>query len=142
LLGPNEAVISNWVISPAITMQNGDKIIFYAKSPVNTTTGEDFIDRLQVRVNKHNDGTACGDGINPGDFDLAILDINSFYNARPNPYGFPDTWTRFEATVSGLDGPTKGRFAFRYYLEYAGDYPGDTGYGMALDQVTYKSVGH
>ena len=33
---------------------------------------------------------------------------------------YPHRWTRFTATVSGLNQPTWGRFALRYFVEGAG----------------------
>jgi hypothetical protein len=93
----------------------------------------------------------CGDGIDPGDFTVPLLDINPFYyeflkNAFNNPtnplyqqarQAYPHVWTRFEATVIGLDGPTKGRFAFRYFTEEAGN--NGRGSSIGIDAVSYTS---
>lgn len=153
-------VISNWVVSPAVTMQNGDKIIFYTRSaedlafdPVtNLPNGDstDYGNRLQVRINANNNGLNVGSGINAGDFTKLILDINPtyVYSSWQNPVAnaYPTRWTRFEATVFGLSQPTTGRFAFRYFVENGGvDLTGATvanGNAVAIDYVTYKSVGH
>ena len=113
--------ISNWAVSPELTMQNGDKIVFYTRTQLyffnNDST--DFVNRMQVRLNKTT-SLNCGDGIDPGDFTIPLLDINPFYyeflkrafNNPTNPLyqqarqAYPHVWTRFEATVIGLDGPT------------------------------------
>lgn len=132
---PNTGVISNWIVSPIKIMQNGDKIIFYANSA--------FVDngvRLQVRMNTNNTGLNCGRGTDHGDFTTPLLDINPTYDLAP-PNAFPDNWTRFEATVYGLDKPTQGRFAFRYFHEAGfADDPADGVFDcVALDSVAYVS---
>ena len=144
--------ISNWAVSPELTMQNGDKIIFYTRTQLYFFNGDstDFVNRMQVRMNKTT-SLYCGDGTDPGDFTVPLLDINPFYyeflkNAYNNPsnplyqqarQAYPHVWTRFEATVSGLNGPTKGRFAFRYFTEEAGSNGRATSIG--IDSVAYVS---
>ena len=146
------ATISNWAVSPEIIMQNGDKIIFYTRSELDEFNGvtTDFVNRMQVRINKTT-SLNCGDDVDPGDFKIPLLDINPFYKefileAFNNPadprhleakQAYPHVWTRFEATVSGLDGSTKGRFAFRYFTEDAGS--NGRGSAIGIDQVTYIS---
>jgi len=144
--------ISNWAVSPELTMQNGDKIVFYTRTQLyffnNDST--DFVNRMQVRLNKTT-SLNCGDGTDPGDFTVPLIDINPFYyeflkNAFNNPanplyqqarQAYPHVWTRFEATVIGLDGPTKGRFAFRYFTEEAGN--NGRGSSIGIDAVSYTS---
>jgi hypothetical protein len=142
-------VISNWAISPALTMQNGDTISFYTRAELyffyNDST--DFVNRMQVRMNRKNTGTITGSGTNPGDFTILLLDINPDYkeflytpyiNREPDArQAYPHRWTRFEAIISGLDGPTNGRFAFRYFMEDAGN--NGRGTSIGIDEVTYKS---
>jgi hypothetical protein len=53
---------------------------------------------------------------------------------------YPHVWTRFEAIVVGLDKPTKGRFAFRYFTELAGS--NGRGSSVGIDSVAYVSVNH
>lgn len=144
--------ISNWAVSPELIMQNGDKIVFYTRcellafGAINT----DFVNRMQVRMNKSNT-LNCGDGTDPGDFTIPLLDINPFYNEMVLQYfnnpahprhneakqAYPHFWTRFEATVTGLNEPTKGRFAFRYFTEEAGN--NGRGSSIGVDQVVYTS---
>jgi len=145
-------IISNWAVSPELTMQNGDKIIFYTRAqlyPVGTNDSTDYINRMQVRLNKTT-SLNCGNGADPGDFTVPLLDINPFYyeflkNSFNNPadplytqarQAYPHVWTRFEATVIGLDGPTKGRFAFRYFMEAAGG--NGRGSSIGIDAVSYS----
>lgn len=145
-------VISNWAVSPEITMQNGDKIIFYTRAELDFFNNDstDFVNRLQVRLNKTT-SLNCGNGTDPGDFTVPLLDVNPFYyeflkSAFNNPssplfqqarQAFPHVWTRFEATVIGLNAPTKGRFAFRYFMEGAGG--NGRGSSIGIDAVSYVS---
>jgi hypothetical protein len=142
--------ISNWAVSPELIMQNGDKIVFYTRTELlffnNDST--DFVNRMQVRLNKTT-SLNCGDGTDHGDFTVPLLDINPFYyeflksayNNPANPLyqqarqAYPHVWTRFEATVVGLNGPTKGRFAFRYFTEGAGN--NGRGSSIGVDAVSY-----
>ena len=139
--GTNAGIISNWLISPSVTMQNGDKIIFYTKTDVFGTgaTATDFGARMQVCLTETNDGLNVGDGDDPGNFSRVILDINAnedeYIPSNPNPTAYPGDWTRFEATIFGLNGPTKGRFAFRYFLHGAGG--AGAGNGIGVDSVAY-----
>ncbi|MFM9908049.1 MAG: choice-of-anchor J domain-containing protein [Chitinophagaceae bacterium] len=160
-------VISNWLISPLVTMQNGDKISFYTRTQLLPAGGGDSTDygnNLEVCFNRKNEGTNIGgiaydpedasynSSTDRGDFEL-LLTINppkyntgtSFWDYKyahslPNlfvPGSYPAQWTRFEATISGLNGPTKGRFAFRYYTLDAGSNGNASAIG--LDQVVYSS---
>lgn len=152
---PGASTISNWVISPKVTMQNGDRIIFYSRQEDTLAT---WGDRLQVCINKKNDGIECGRGLDPGDFNTVLLDINPL-NASgsptdPFPAGggypigiyyydpvsaYPAYWTRFEALVRGLDKPTVGRFALRYYVPLGGT-NGRGGNCISIDSVAYVSI--
>ena len=141
--GVDEGIISNWLISPSLTIQNGDKIVFYTKTDVFTpTTGNptDFSARMQVCINETNDGLDVGEGDNSGNF-KPILDINgnedAYQPANPIATAYPGDWTRFEATVFGLNGPIRSRFAFRYFLHGAGG--NGKGNGIAIDSVAYIS---
>jgi len=136
-------IISNWLVSPTITMQNGDKIIFYTRTAlyeIAATDSTDFANRLQVRMSK-NESVNVGNGNDVGDFNTALLDINPEYiEAHTNPtlfdpHAYPIRWTRFEAKVGGLNGPTKGHFAFRYFVEGGGS--NGLGSGVAIDSVAY-----
>lgn len=102
--------VNSWLVSPQVTLKNGDKISFYTYSK--------GLSRLQVWVNPS--GTLnVGDGVdNTGDFSSKIVDINTGYDKyETNPAkAYPTEWTRFEGTVTGLNGVVTGRIGFRYYL--------------------------
>jgi hypothetical protein len=139
-------IISNWLVSPPVLMQNGDKIEFFTRALLYDYLGDstDFVNTLMLMVNTHNTGNNVGSGGNSGDFDKTLVAINSGYKeylaSNPDPEAYPGRWTRFEGTVSGLNEPTWGRFAFRYFIN-GGGWNG-LGSGVAIDQVKYTSVNH
>jgi hypothetical protein len=118
--GAGLSFLNCWLISPALSMKNGDIISFW------TTTKESvsFPDRMQVWLNPTNDGTNVGRTENEtGDFTVKLLDLNPNYSASPYPTGYPTTWTKFEFIVSGLPNgtiPQKHRVGFRYYVKNGG----------------------
>ncbi len=141
------ATISNWLISPSLIMQNGDKIIFYTRSynqydGVSDST--DFGNSLQVRMNPTNDQIYVGTGTDVGNFTQGLLEINPNLVwssvTIPGVIAYPTQWTRFEATVIGINKPVKSRFAFRYYVTMGGS--NGNGTGVGVDSVAYQSVGH
>lgn len=141
------ATISNWLISPSLIMQNGDKIIFYTRS-YNQYNGvsdsTDFGNSLQVRMNPTNDQIYVGTGTDVGNFTQGLLEINPNLVwssvTIPGVIAYPTQWTRFEATVIGINKPVKSRFAFRYYVTKGGS--NGNGTGVGIDSMAYQSVGH
>ena len=113
--------ISNWLITPSIDVQNGDIVTFYTRkgtyaavpTPLNT-----FPDRLEFRFSTNGEFT-----VNPS---TGINDVADFTNVpiEINPTlaltGYPDSWTQFSYTVTGLTGVTSCKFAFRYYVTNGG----------------------
>jgi hypothetical protein len=89
-------------------------------------------------MNKKNDGTNVGSGYDPGDFTVTLLTVNPSHTVNADD-SYPVTWTRFEATVSGLSEPVKGRIAFRYYLPFNYQYNQPTTI-IAIDRMSYISV--
>jgi hypothetical protein len=129
--------ISNWLLAPNRTMNNGDVYKFWTR----TTTGNPFPDRLQVRLSTAGASTNVGSGPTAvGDFTTLLLDINPTY--LPSPAGYPDVWTEFTITISGLAGPTSGRLGFRYFVEMGGP-TGDNSNYIGIDTFSYTpgSVG-
>jgi hypothetical protein len=129
-------VLSNWIVSPSTYMKNGDKIIFYTRVDVNTVS-----DRVQVRLNPVNDGYIVprGTGYEVGDFTTNLLDINPNFDAGGTADSYPESWTRFEATVRGLKSPGNFRFAFRSFIPGAGPTVGELGATVGIDSVAFVS---
>ena len=133
-------IISNWAISPRLLVQNGDKFSFYAVSHGSIGYGASgsFGDRLQLRLNVFNGSDSIGSSsTDVGNFTTPLLDINPLYKTV-GPGDFPTVWTKFEATVKGLNKPDSARFALRYFVELNGGSNGDE---IAIDKVEFKTAG-
>lgn len=162
-----KGIISQWLVSPSVLMQNGDKIIFYTKAKKsagylddNPNDSTDFANRLQVWVNTQNDSAELvGNGETTGSFIQLtdpVIDINpNMYEWHNTPgrypvdggpastaetiaQAYPTAWTKFETKITGLTKPVNGRFAFRYFLTQAGS--AGRGTGIGIDEVTYTSI--
>jgi len=145
--GAGLSFINCWLISPALSMKNGDVISFWTR----TREVVSYPDRMQVWLNPTNDGTNVGRNQNEtGDFTVLMkgiaegstvvqsMDLNptlTFSAFNKNNFagsGFPTEWTRFVMTITGLPNGTiaqKHRVAFRYYVKDGG--PG----GLVSDEI-------
>lgn len=103
--------ISNWMISPIITLENGDVVAFRT----TTAPASTWPDRLQLRLNPSTT-TAIPDANSVGDFTILLAEVNPDLTTG----GYPETWTQFTGIVSGLTGPTACRIGFRYYVTNGG----------------------
>lgn len=131
--------ISNWLISPVCMLNNGDVIIFNTSSPAAST----YPDRMQVRVSQAGPSDSVGiDETTTGDFTMLVTDINPTYLTTPTAGSYPDVWTRYALTLSGLPAApgVSGRFAFRYFVENAGWTGANSNY-IGIDSVEYVSFG-
>ena len=98
--------ISNWLISPVLTLGDGDTIEFYTRS-----NAVGIPDRLELRLSTNGASTDVGaSDTSVGDFTTLLLTINQALDAN----GYPDDWALFSVTLSGLGSSVSGRFAFRY----------------------------
>jgi hypothetical protein len=121
--------ISNWLLTPAVTLKNDLVFDFYTR----TSSGSTYPDRLQVRMSTNGASTDVGttwDSV--GDFTILLLDINPTYD----PWGYPQNWDfgHYTLILSGLPGPTQGRLAFRYFVENGGASGANSNY-IGIDTV-------
>lgn len=133
--------ISDWLISPKLFLQNGDKISFYTLSHGSVGYGSNgsYGDRLQLRLNTFNTSDSIGTkSTDVGHFTMPLLDINPLYKVT-SPGDYPSVWTKYEATVTGLNQPDSGRFAIRYFVELNGGANGDE---LAIDKLQFTSAAH
>ncbi|MEP6946592.1 MAG: choice-of-anchor J domain-containing protein [Acidobacteriota bacterium] len=124
--------ISNWLIAPVRTFNNGDTISFYTRT---TDVGAAvYPDRLQLRLSTAGASTNTGGtSTSVGDFSNLLLDINpTLVDA------YPHVWTQYTVTISGLAGATSGRFAFRYFVTSGGSTGSNSDY-MGIDTLAYTS---
>lgn len=107
--------ISNWLITPVVTMQNGDIVTFYSRA---ATGGGAFPDRLELRLSTTGASsvTPSGGSAGLGSFTTVLLTINPALTTT----GYPEVWTQFTATISGMPSPTACKLAFRYYVTNGG----------------------
>ncbi|NPD46709.1 MULTISPECIES: choice-of-anchor J domain-containing protein [unclassified Lentimicrobium] len=121
--------ISNWMFSPELTLQNGDSFSFYTR----TVSGSGWPDRLQVRMSINGGSIDVGaTATSVGDFNILLDDINSNYDMG----GFPEVWTQYTYTVTGLVNGEQGRFALRYFVENGGPSGVNSNY-IGLDRVEF-----
>lgn len=133
--GSGNANCSNWLISPAVTMKNGDIIKFYARTYDNPAIAPD---RLQVRLNNINSSADVGrDFESTGNFNTVLLDINPEYVLQDEG-SFPGEWTQYQLTVTGMPIAKKARVAFRYFVPNGGP-QGVNGLGVGVDKFEFIS---
>jgi subtilisin-like proprotein convertase family protein len=137
-IGTASGEISNWLFTPVVNIKNGDQITFYTR----TTTGATFPDRLEIRISTN------GASVNVGATNLSVGDYtNLIYTVNPNlvqgpgtgvgTSGYPDTWTKITATVTGVPTTLSGRVAFRYFVTDGGG--GNNSDFIGVDQVEYST---
>jgi hypothetical protein len=136
--GSNPADLNAWLITPTVSLTNGGVFQFATRRVVST-----FADRLQIRWSAGT-GTAVGTTTAaPGTFTNMILDINPNYTvsntsavSNGSVNGYPETWSVFSLTLTGLPSATVGRFAFRYLVQNGGG--GANSDYIGIDDVTYS----
>jgi hypothetical protein len=107
--------ISNWLILPELTLEDGDTLTFFTRS-----TGV-FDDRLEVRFSGGGSGNVGSTDASVGDFTTLLLTVNPALSGL-----YPSEWTQYSVALSGV-GLGTGRFAFRYDVpdtNVNGDYIG------------------
>jgi hypothetical protein len=117
--------INVFMMSDVRTFNNGDTISFWTRTVTNRT----YPDRLHVKLSGSGASTAAGS------FTNTLLTVNPGLTAS----GYPNVWTNFMATVSGLGGATSGRFAFNYEVPQGGPSGANSDY-IGVDTVAYTAV--
>jgi uncharacterized protein (UPF0333 family) len=130
--GNDLATISSWMITPEIDMKNGDKFSFYTRTGANST----YPDRMQVRLNLSDNSADVGrTETSVGKFTTLLTDINPGLAVG----GYPETWKKYEFTISGLSTPGKRRIAFRYYVDNGGT-TGANSNAIGIDLFKFESL--
>jgi Secretion system C-terminal sorting domain len=113
-------LLSNFAITPPISLKNGDTVSFYTRVPTNSTGGVTYPDRLIVRINTVDAGADSladmGDGIDYLDkYDSVLVDINPTWSKLPYPTGYPRVWTKITAVINKFTGSNArlSRIAFQ-----------------------------
>lgn len=107
--------ISNWLITPVMTLDNGDVITFYTRQG---GTAPSFPDNMELRISTNGAFTAApsGGSAGLGDYTTLAVEVNPFLDLD----GYPLTWTQYTYTMTGLTGPTDCKLGFRYYVTDGG----------------------
>lgn len=117
--------ISNWLMSPVVTFNNGDTISFFTR----TVAVPSFPDRLILAFSQ------SGASVTPANFNTTLVTVNSGLTLA----GYPSVYTQFTGTISGLGGPTSGRFAFNYNVTNGGPSGSNSDF-IGIDDVVYTST--
>lgn len=117
--------IDTYLMSPTLTFTNGDVISFFTRT-VNTPS---FPDRLRLVLSTNGTSTS------PADFTTVLLTINPGLTTT----GYPAAWTNFSATITGLAGPTSGRFAFNYNVTNGGPSGANSDF-IGIDLASYSAA--
>lgn len=124
--------ISVWLISPSrVGIQNGDQWSFWTRTVTNVA----FPDRLEFRLSTN--GT-CNPGVGAasvGDFNILLTTVNPTLTLA----GYPNVWTQFQGTLSGIAAPSTGCFAFRYFVTDGGPAGANSDY-IGVDTFQYSPV--
>ncbi len=115
--------IDNYFMSPVRTFNNGDTISFFTRT-VDPAT---FPDRLRLAL------STSGAATTSASFATTLLTVNPGVTVA----GYPLTWTQFSAVISGLGGPTSGRFAFNYNPPVPAGPGGSNSDFIGIDSVAY-----
>lgn len=118
--------VSSWLITPVLSLKNGDKISFYSR----TDSGSVYHERLQARMNASTTADVGGNSNSLGGFSTILLEINSAQVSG----GYPETWTKYEHTFSGISGKITRRIGFRYFVPNTA-----IANGIAIDQFRFES---
>jgi hypothetical protein len=144
--GGGLATISNWLLTPEVTLRAGSTLTFYTRTVQASTSlvamgmpsgvcniGNAFPDRLQVRMSTNGASTDVGTtALEVGDFTNLLVDINPTYAIG----GYPEAWTQFTINISGVPSGATGRLAFRYFVENGGPEGENSNY-IGIDRAVY-----
>lgn len=123
--------INTWLLTPEFFLNDGDTVSFWARQ--TAFYGSGYPNRMEVRLSTN--GASGNVGVNGdpngvGDFTVLLENINPTLTGT----GFPDTWTQYTATISGLGGSNvRGRIGFRYFFSEAELNNGDGGSYIGVD---------
>ena len=108
--------ISNWLIAPTRSLQNGDVIKFWTRTATPGTNP--YPDRLEVRLSQlGSSSVAPSSPLDVGSYTVLLTEINPMLV----PNGYPnDGYGEYTITVAGLSGTVDCQIAFRYFVTNGG----------------------
>jgi fibronectin-binding autotransporter adhesin len=117
-LSSNGTVVSDWLLTPVLTLEAGATFSFYTVAAEGTT----FANDLQVYISTSGSSTNVGsDAQTPTGGDFTLLpggDLNPTLSPTGYPLTQPDGWTleTFTLTSSEIGAATTGRIGLRYFI--------------------------
>ncbi|MYM31005.1 PEP-CTERM sorting domain-containing protein [Duganella sp. CY15W] len=129
--GSGTADISTWLILPTSTYHNGDTLSFYTR----TSDFSLWPDNLEVRFSNVGGTNVGNTSSSVGTFSKLLLSVNPGQDL----FGYPEEWTKYSVTLSGLSGATSGAFAFRYVVQDGGP-AGDNSNFIGIDTLQITAV--
>ncbi|GJJ01386.1 hypothetical protein RugamoR64_19240 [Duganella rhizosphaerae] len=129
--GGGVSTISDWLILPTSTYHNGDTLSFYTRG----VTDSAYPDRLEVRFSNVGGANVGHSASSVGTFSSLLLSVNPDLDVG----GYPEEWTKYSVTLSGLSGATSGAFAFHYSVTNGGPL-GDNSDYIGIDTVSVTAV--
>ncbi len=131
--GSGIATISDWLFTPVLNLTNGAVLRFFTRTAIFTP---EYPDRLQVRLSQAGTSTNAGtSATSVGDFTTLLVEVNPTLATGV----YPQAWTQYTATISGLAAPVTGRIAFRYFVTNGGP-DGANSNNIGLDDVSYSTT--
>ena len=128
--GSGLSTLNNWLMTPPVTVQNGDVVSFYSRVPA----GSQWADRIEMRQSILGAASTNPSGLtNVGSYSTLCLTINQTLVAA----NFPQTWTKYTYVVSGLTGQVSSRFALRYTVPNGGPDGSNSNY-VGIDAFQVK----
>lgn len=132
--GTTAGNISNFLITPTVSLMNGGVLQFYSRTVANPAQ---FADHLEVLMSY---GTGTGNisptnDLDVGSFTVNLVDINPGLSLT----GYPGVWTLYTATLSNISGTITGRFAFRYQVDDGGPNGANSNL-IGVDEVKYTTA--
>jgi hypothetical protein len=111
--------LSNWLLTPSVTVENGNVVSFYTRNGTpSSLTNATKADRLELRMSTNgafSTEPSLGN-TDVGDYTNVLVQVNPTQTLS----GYPTTWTRYSYTITGFSGPTECKFAFRYFVTNGG----------------------
>lgn len=132
--------ISTWLFTPTVVITNGAVFQFATRaaaiSPIKA-------DHLELRMSTGGGFTVPTGTASVGTFTNVLLNINPNLNtlnqsavSNGSVNGFPQAWTVYNVTISGVTGTVVGMFAFRSAVPNGGSTGANSRY-VGIDGVKY-----
>ena len=128
--GSGVSTLNNWIMTPPITVQNGDEVSFYTRVP----DASQWADRIELRQSVLGASSTNPVGLTGvGSYTTLCLTVNPNLVASE----YPQTWTKYTYVVTGLTGQVSSRFAFRYNVTNGGPNGANSNY-VGIDAFKVK----